>query len=615
MKNRSILTRIGERKRDMKICKCTRYLAFLIAMIMSFYVQDRSFLQVQAEEVTYSYSVAGGTISYTLQKATSDTSNVMTIIKNEGLEGEVDLSGLDELADSIIIGESAFEKNANITSVILPNKTTEIGVDAFRECTKLITCDLVEGICKIEKGAFMNTAITAVTIPASCTLIDGGTTYADEDKYGSVWLGDNYGAFYGCKNLLNVTFAPRTTTLVLGSHLFENCTSLQELEFPAQVTSIPDGVCKGCSRLRKVVLPTECTVISGYAFYNCDIYELNIPDGCLSIGKQAFANNKHIGDVTFPSSCTAISDKAFTNCTGLGKLIFENADVALGTEAFPSISVAVNMVFYCDVSIYDNSPSKYAEVNGIQTQKKEEEEEKTDSSEDTETGNGTSSGGTGTETEKPSSGTGTENESQTPSDGTEIGGETKPDDQNTEDDGTQANGNGNANQSTTPNVKEKPEKGKTYTYKNMRYKVTGSKTVTFMKPVDKNVKKVTVPGKVKILGKWFKVTKINKKACYNYKKLTTVTIGNNVSVIGDQAFAKCKKLKVVTLGKGVTTIGKQSFAGDTSISKFKIRGTKLKNIKKGAFKGLNARTMGFTVTTTKVQKKFLKLINKKSIWK
>ena len=60
-----------------------------------------------------------------------------------------------------------------------------------------------------------------------------------------------------------------------------------------------------------------------------------------------------------------------------------------------------------------------------------------------------------------------------------------------------------------------------------------------------------------------KVSTVNTKALYRQaaKNTTvkTIKIGNNVTTIGDSAFAGCTKLTTVTLGKNVTTLGKNTF--------------------------------------------------------
>ena len=56
------------------------------------------------------------------------------------------------------------------------------------------------------------------------------------------------------------------------------------------------------------------------------------------------------------------------------------------------------------------------------------------------------------------------------------------------------------------------------------------------------------------------VTSIGNEAFYNCTKLTSVTIGNSVTSIGDSTFMDCTSLAEVIIGTGVTTIG-QAFYG------------------------------------------------------
>lgn len=159
----------------------------------------------------------------------------------------------------------------------------------------------------------------------------------------------------------------------------------------------------------------------------------------------------------------------------------------------------------------------------------------------------------------------------------------------------------------SPSV-EKPQKGKFYVYKSMKYKVTGSSTVTFVKPVNAKVKKVVVPSKVKILGKSFKVTKVGKKACYGCSKVTSVNVGNYVTVIGDEAFAKCRKLKNVTIGKGLKKLGRKVFYKDKVLRKLKIRSKKLTSVGKGTLKGVKKVTI--LVPSKKEKKAYTRLFSK-----
>lgn len=131
-----------------------------------------------------------------------------------------------------------------------------------------------------------------------------------------------------------------------------------------------------------------------------------------------------------------------------------------------------------------------------------------------------------------------------------------------------------------------PVLGKTYIYKDVQYRVTGTSSVTFVQPSDMKIKKLTIPSTVEVSGQTLKVTKIDAQACYNCKQLTTVTVGNNVEVVGNQAFAKCTRLKKITFGKGLKKLGKKTFYQDKNLKQITIKSTKLKSIGKGALKGV-----------------------------
>lgn len=82
-------------------------------------------------------------------------------------------------------------------------------------------------------------------------------------------------------------------------------------------------------------------------------------------------------------------------------------------------------------------------------------------------------------------------------------------------------------------------------------KITGG-NITYLKPVNRKCKKVTIRAKVKLKGVSFKVTAIGKKAFYGCKKLKLIRIkSTTIKSIGKKAFAKInKKAKFILPKKG-----------------------------------------------------------------
>lgn len=119
--------------------------------------------------------------------------------------------------------------------------------------------------------------------------------------------------------------------------------------------------------------------------------------------------------------------------------------------------------------------------------------------------------------------------------------------------------------SAKPAPAKKAMHGKTYTVGSLRYRVTsvkaGKRTVAVTGAKKKNLKKLTIPSKVKIYGQNFKTTQITAKAFRNYKKLTSVTLPASIKSIGKQAFQNCSKLKTIRLKSKNTKLSNRCLKG------------------------------------------------------
>ena len=67
----------------------------------------------------------------------------------------------------------------------------------------------------------------------------------------------------------------------------------------------------------------------------------------------------------------------------------------------------------------------------------------------------------------------------------------------------------------------------------------------------------------------YPVSSIGKRAFQN-SNITSVTIPNSVTYIGDEAFSQCTSLASITIGSGVTNIRYRTFAGCTSLTNITI---------------------------------------------
>ena len=113
------------------------------------------------------------------------------------------------------------------------------------------------------------------------------------------------------------------------------------------------------------------------------------------------------------------------------------------------------------------------------------------------------------------------------------------------------------------------KKGTVVTKKEIRYKVTksGPKTRSVsVIGINKDRGTVRIPAQISMRGYSYPVTKIEKKALAQKKKLTRVIVGRNVKQIGRKAFYNSRKL-----------------------SRISFESAKLTKIEKGAWKGCSKR--------------------------
>ena len=111
---------------------------------------------------------------------------------------------------------------------------------------------------------------------------------------------------------------------------------------------------------------------------------------------------------------------------------------------------------------------------------------------------------------------------------------------------------------------------------------------------------IVIPSTVNYNGKSYSVTSIKESAFSNYnhfildkdtivRGVTSVTIPNSVTSIGNYAFYGCSGLTSVTIGNSVTSIGSRAFGGCTGLTSVTIPNS-VTSIGNYAFYGCRALT-------------------------
>lgn len=188
--------------------------------------------------------------------------------------------------------------------------------------------------------------------------------------------------------------------------------------------------------------------------------------------------------------------------------------------------------------------------------------------------------------ETESSESGSENESSelgSENESSESGSEIESSENNSEKSSETNNEKPGGANSEMP-VSETPKKGDPIDAgDNNSYTLTGEGTVQF---TGTKAVQVKIPDTITDAnGRKYKVTSIASGAfAKNKTKITSLTIGKNISAITPNQFTGFKKLKSVTIGTGVKSIGKNAFKGDAKLEQVVFKGTsKVTSIGASAF--------------------------------
>lgn len=222
----------------------------------------------------------------------------------------------------------AFENCTWLTEFNVPSSISDIGINAFYNCTNLtnVTFDNINNLTSIGEAAFFSTALTEFNVPASVTSIgimpfanctnlkainvdadniyyssQNGTLY-DKNKttliqYPSYNFGGYYnilycvktietGAFYGC-SLIDITMPQYLKRI--NSYAFVNCPKLTTIVFSKYTNEFQ-------------------TIIKNYAFDNCSKLKTITYQGYEEAWNQASKRFENNWDAGLPSDYQVVFD-------------------------------------------------------------------------------------------------------------------------------------------------------------------------------------------------------------------------------------------------------------------------------------------------------------------
>lgn len=349
---------------------------------------------------------------------------------------------------------------------------------------------------------------------------------------------DEYG-FYN-NDILGINFEEKSVCESIGAYAFASCPNL-DIKLPASVKTVKSYALAYIVNRTPDISETSIEVMEPYIFYGCtNLHTLSLPKTLKELEGYAFAGCDNLNEVKFlGETLDKIGTGAFQDCPNLHKINIPEGVKSIENDTFKGCQ-NLNEIILPD-SLEKIGDGAFANCQNIHVL---------------------------------------------------VIPENVKYISNTSFEGAKTD---SIDTSKNSYVREKMNEftvGK-YTYVIQTYdKNTGTGTV-YVKGVSKtkykNLTKITIPATVKFNNNTYKVTSIKMKAFRGFKKLKKVTIGANVTSIGNNAFQNCTSLTYVKTRNGVQTIGSSAFRGCTKLKTVKL-GKNVKKIYKNAFYGCKSLT-------------------------
>lgn len=203
-----------------------------------------------------------------------------------------------------------------ISTVILPEQVTEIGILAFNDL-QLKNLQWPTSLKTIGKAAFANSIdaeIEVLALPAEVeTIGEDAFTYSNAKR---VVLPESIkhigGQAFSSSKVEEINLPEGLETI--GEHAFF-WTNLKSVSIPASVTSLGSGAFSWCQELKEAVLPEGMTSVPAELFSGCEnLVSVNMPSTVVSIGESAFSACPAIESMTLPEGLASIGRNTFFRC-------------------------------------------------------------------------------------------------------------------------------------------------------------------------------------------------------------------------------------------------------------------------------------------------------------
>ena len=216
------------------------------------------------------------------------------------------------------IGDYGIANCTTIKSVTIPSEINTIGNYAFYKCTSLVNATIPPTVKEVGEYAFKD-----------CTGLVNVTISEGVELLGK-------GTFYNCTSLIEAVVPD--TVEKLGEYAFYNCKAMAKATIGTKADAINKYTFYDCNELESVVIGTKVTYIDDYAFYNCALTRVTVPSTVTKIGEFAFEKCNALERATLRKNLLTIGKGAFKDCEKLATISIPTTVTEIGSSAFENCS-------------------------------------------------------------------------------------------------------------------------------------------------------------------------------------------------------------------------------------------------------------------------------------
>ena len=223
------------------------------------------------------------------------------------------------------IGENAFYGCTALKKVEIPYSVETVGSYAFAGCTSLKQAIIPYSVTSIGEGVFSGcSSIVSIVYQAQEAQLPNSfcencisLSYFDFPEH-ITEIGES--AFKGCKSLQSISLPNNVDTI--GHGAYKDCIGIKTLYIPDTVSIVGYKAFSGCTGLKNAVLNNEsfynasgCSDSGSKAFENCtSLTDVKFQDNTTSIGEETFLGCGALTHIEIPTNVVTIPDNAFNGC-------------------------------------------------------------------------------------------------------------------------------------------------------------------------------------------------------------------------------------------------------------------------------------------------------------